>query len=185
VAEVSRLATTIIVLSDGRVASAGPAADIMQRVDLFPMTGRAEAGAIIEAIIEGHDEDTGLTLLRSRAGLWRMPRLTLDSASRVRVRVRARDVMLSTSPLRDVSALNIFPAVVAELGDPSAPIVDVQLDCSGEFLVARLTRHSVERLGLARGVRVHAVIKAVALDRRSLSGPWRQTASADIDVSEA
>jgi molybdate transport system ATP-binding protein len=52
VAEVARLATTIIVLSEGRVVSTGPAAETMQRIDLFPLTGRAEAGALIEAIIE-------------------------------------------------------------------------------------------------------------------------------------
>ena len=36
-----------------------------------------------------------------------------------------------------------------------------------------LTRYSVQRLGLAPGRPVYALVKSVALDRRSLSGPIR------------
>ena len=41
------------------------------------------------------------------------------------------------------------------------------------MLLARLTRYSVERLALAPGKPVFALIKSVALDRRSLSGPMQ------------
>ena len=75
IAEVARLASTIVLLSEGKVAAVGPTSEIMQRLDLFPLTGRAEAGAIIEATVERHDERFGLTELRSRAGLWKLPRL--------------------------------------------------------------------------------------------------------------
>src|SRR5262249_54232349 len=51
VPEVARLATTLIVLSEGRVVSSGTAAEIMQRLDLFPLTGRAEGGAIVDAVV--------------------------------------------------------------------------------------------------------------------------------------
>src|SRR5262245_32390939 len=45
IAEVARLATSLVVLSQGRVAAVGPTAQILGRIDLFPLTGRAEAGA--------------------------------------------------------------------------------------------------------------------------------------------
>ena len=44
IAEVTRLANTVVVLSEGRVAAAGPAGEVMGRLDLFPLTGRAEIG---------------------------------------------------------------------------------------------------------------------------------------------
>ena len=86
-----------MLLSEGKVAAVGPDAEIMQRLDLFPLTGRAEAGAIIEAEVVGHDERFGLTELRSRAGLWRLPRLDAAVGARLRLRVRARDVMIAKS----------------------------------------------------------------------------------------
>ena len=184
VAEVARLAPTVVLLSDGKVAAVGPTADVMRRLDLFPLTGRAEAGAIVDAVVERHDEHFGLSELRSRAGLWRLPRLDTPVGARVRLRVRARDVMLARSVPEDLSALNILPGVVADIGNADGAIVEVKLDCNGDALIARLTRYSVERLGIRPGEQVHALVKSVALDRRSLSGPIQVGASADAEASE-
>jgi molybdate transport system ATP-binding protein len=70
------------------------------------------------------------------------------------------------------------------MGDIAEPIVEVRLDCSGDALVARLTRHSIERLSLAPGVRVHALIKSVALDRRSLGGATADVSGADAEAND-
>ena len=185
IAEVARLASTVVLLSEGKVAAVGPTPEIMQRLDLFPLTGRAEAGAIIEATVERHDERFGLTDLRSRAGLWRLSRLEVPIGSRLRLRVRARDVMLAKSAPADSSALNVLPGVVAGIGAHDGPIVEICLDCNGEALIARLTRYSVERLGLTPGAQVYALIKSVALDRRSLSGPIPATSGADAEANDA
>jgi molybdopterin-binding protein len=53
-----------------------------------------------------------------------------------------------------------------------------QLRLGGERLLARVTKRSGEALGLAAGREVFAVIKTVAIDRRSLS---RQGDIAELD----
>jgi molybdate transport system ATP-binding protein len=63
-------------------------------------------------------------------------------------------------------------------------VIDVRLDCNGEALLAKLTRYSVEQLRLEPGMAVFAVVKSVAFDRRSLSGPLR-AGSADDDLTDA
>src|SRR5439155_583490 len=73
IAEVTRLATTMVVMSQGRVAAVGPTAAIMGRIDLFPLTGRAEAGAILNTRVAEHDIRFGLTTLRAAAGDLRVP----------------------------------------------------------------------------------------------------------------
>jgi molybdate transport system ATP-binding protein len=169
VPEVARLATTIVVLSEGRVAAQGSPAELLPRVDLFPLLGRAEAGAVIDVQVLSHDAVYGLTTLHSPAGLWRVPQVEAAVGARLRLRVRARDVMLSLSPPGDISALNSFAATVTEIGTDRGAIVDVRLACAGGVnLVARVTRLSVDRLGLLPGTAVHALVKSVALDRRSL-----------------
>jgi molybdate transport system ATP-binding protein len=183
VAEVARLASTVVLLADGKVAAVGPTSDILHRLDLLPLTGRAEAGAIIEATLLRHDDRFDLTELKSAAGLWKLPRLDAPVGTRLRLRVRARDVMIAKSLPADLSALNVLPGVVSDIAAGDGPVVDIRLDCNGDTLIARLTRYSVDRLGLARGVPVHALVKSVALDRRNLR---RRTtlSSADAEADE-
>jgi molybdate transport system ATP-binding protein len=184
IAEVARLATTLVVLSEGQVAAIGPTAEIMGRIDLFPLTGRAEAGAILSTRVSAHDDEFGLTVLKSAAGELRVPHLDLPVGAALRVRIRARDVMIALAPPNGLSALNVLPGTVAEIGAGDGPIVQLRLDCAGEALVARLTRRSVETLGLVPGKPVHAVIKSIAFDRHAFAGATPGASSADAEIAE-
>jgi molybdate transport system ATP-binding protein len=78
----------------------------------------------------------------------------------------------------------VLPGIVAEIAAGDGPIVQLRLDCAGEALIARLTRRSVETLGLVPGLPVHAVIKSVAFDQHSFAGATPGAASADAEVAE-
>ncbi|HEX3952440.1 MAG TPA: molybdenum ABC transporter ATP-binding protein [Stellaceae bacterium] len=182
IAEVTRLATTLVLMSEGRVAALGPTAAIMGRIDLFPLTGRAEAGAILAAQVASHDSVFGLTTLRAASGDLIVPHLDLPIGASLRVRIRARDVMIALQPPQGLSALNILPGTVAEIGETAGPIVEIRLDCAGEALVARLTRRSVDGLALAPGRAVYAVIKSIAFDRHALAGPPPDLPGADAET---
>ena len=51
------------------------------------------------------------------------------------------------------------------LGTRGGAQAEVKLDCSGAALTARLTAKSVQRLALAPGKPVYAVIKSVSFER--------------------
>jgi len=182
--EVARLATTLVVLSEGKVAAVGPTAEIMGRIDLFPLTGRAEAGAILTTRVAAHDRRFGLTVLKAAAGELRVPHLDLPVGAAFRVRIRARDVMIALAPPEGLSALNVLPGTVTDIAAGDGPIVQLRLDCAGEALVARLTRRSVETLGLIPGKRVHAVIKSIAFDHHAFAGAAPGAVSADAEIAE-
>jgi molybdate transport system ATP-binding protein len=149
------------------VVATGPTAEVLGRLDLFPITGPIEAGAVIEGAVEAHDEHAELTHVRSRAGLFRVPRLDLAPGTRVRMRVRARDVIIAVAPPQGLSALNVLPGKVVEVGPLQGPVADIALDCGGERLLAELTRQSVEVLQLAPGRDVFALVKSVTFDQVS------------------
>ena len=46
--------------------------------------------------------------------------------------------------------------------------MDLQLAVGGSMLVARITRRSLRQLGIRTGQKVHALVKAVAFDERSV-----------------
>ena len=167
--EVVRLADTLVLLSDGRVAAVGGVEELSGRLDLRPITGRHEAGAVLAATVTGHDQTFGLSELSFHGNRLLVPLLDLPPGSGLRVRIRARDVALCLTPPADTSILNVFSGVVKEIEASDRPQVDVLLDV-GAPLIARITRRSVAALGLEPGKPVHALVKAVAIDRHSLGG---------------
>jgi molybdate transport system ATP-binding protein len=60
----------------------------------------------------------------------------------------------------------------------------MRLDCAGEALVARLTRRSVETLGLTPGRLVYAVIKSIAFDHHAFAGAAPPSPGADAETRD-
>jgi molybdate transport system ATP-binding protein len=162
--EVVRLATRIVLLGEGSVQAVGTAAEVLGRLDLLPLTGRGDAGAILPASVQEHDPQYGLTLLRCAAGELRVPRLAAPPGTRVRVRIRARDVILALAPPREISALNALSCTVVEIGPAQGSSVAVRVACGEDTLLVYLTRLSLERLALGPGRSVYAIVKSVAIE---------------------
>jgi len=181
IAEVTRLATTVVLMSDGRVRAVGPVQEVMGRADLYPLVGRFEAGAVLAARVARYDSRWRLTELAGSFGTLVIPRLDAPVGAALRLRIRARDVILAVTAPAGISALNVLSARVEALVPIEEGALEVQLRTGNERLLARVTRRSGETLGLAPGRDVFALIKTVAIDRRSLSR-WGETADLDRDL---
>lgn len=165
--EVIRLADTMVVLDDGKAIATGGVEEIMSRLDLHPMTGRYEAGAVIPVSVLRHDDTYQLSVLGFGENLLWVPRVELASGESLRVRIRARDVALSRVRPQMTSLLNIFSGTVQEISQDGQPQAEILLDI-GVPLIARITRKSVVEMDLKVGDHVFAMIKAAAIDRHSL-----------------
>jgi len=168
VGEVTRLANTIVLITDGRVRAVGPLQEVMGRAELYPMAGRFEAGAVLAARVAAHDPRWGLTELAGAFGKLTVPRLPAPVGAALRVRIRARDVILAATPPTGISALNVLAGRVEAVVPIEEAALEVQLRLGNERLLARVTRRSGATLGLVPGREIFAVIKTVAIDRRSL-----------------
>lgn len=162
IAEVARLATTLVLIEAGRVRRAGPAGAVLADPQAVPILGLAEAGAVLLARIGARQQD-GLTEVAISGGTLLLPGLTAAAGTALNLRVAARDVILSRDRPEGLSALNILAATVTEVAEAGGPEALVQLRCGGDFLLARITRRSARALGLAPGVACHAIVKAVAV----------------------
>ena len=167
VPEITRLADTVVVLSNGECLAVGNVEEVMGRLDLKPHTGRYEAGAVIEATVVSHDPTHQLTTLSFSGGELRVPQLTAALGDRVRARVRARDVSLATQRPSGISILNILPGRVTAISQESGPIVDIQLAIGDASLLARITQRSLSDLGIHEHQELYALVKAVSFDHRS------------------
>lgn len=160
--EVARLADHLVLMEDGRVTARGPLGELWVRPEVAGAHGGA-ASAVIEARVEGHDEEWHLTRLKFTGGHILTARAERAFGERARLRVMARDVSITLERQSGTSILNIFPAVVEELTELSASQLLARLDVGGDKLLSAITRKSASALGLAPGKRVYAQVKAVAL----------------------
>lgn len=167
VSEVARLATSIVLIENGRLRKSGPAAQLLADPQTAPAFGLRDAGAMIEARIGGHETD-GLTRLETQAGPIWLPALQGASGTKLRLRILARDVMIATQRPEGISALNVLPCTITELRAGDGPGALIQLAVGDDHILARVTQRSVQQLGLAPGRRVFAVLKAVSVARAAV-----------------
>ncbi len=160
--EMARLGDHLVLMERGRIKEQGSLETMLGNLELLS-TFAEEPGVVFEAVVAGHDLVDGITRLDFAGGSLAVPLREDAPGRRVRCRIAPSDVSVTLSRADDSSILNILPATVTELGMTAETTqVMVRLDAGGIFLLARITRLSCRRLGLAPGVPVFAQIKALA-----------------------
>lgn len=165
VEEVVRLAATVVLMSAGTVAAVGEVEEVMGRPDLRVAAGTFEGGAVVDARVTGQDMQYDLATLAFDGGTLTVTNLDALIGEPVRVRIRARDVSIALDPPSRVSIQNVLHGKIAAIGPAQAGIVDVTIAVGSVMLRSRITRRAADQLGLAPGLEVYALIKAVSLDR--------------------
>lgn len=166
VEEVIRLADLVVMMSDGKVVASGAAEEVMGRPDLRPTSGTFEGGAVVDARVVEQDIQSDLATLQFNGGTLIVANVDALIGEPVRVRVRARDVSIALEQPKHISIQNILRGTITEVGEERAGGVDVSIAVGATIVRSRVTRRSVQQLGLAPGLQVYALIKAVSLDRR-------------------
>ena len=162
--EVLRLADHLLWLVGGRVRAAGVPDAVMADFGFARWQGE-EAAVVAAAEVREHDEAYALTRLASPWGALWVRRQPHAPGERVRVQIRAADVSLGLAPEPASSLLNQFAVRVLAMEDGTAGEVLLRLgaDDAAAPLLARITRLSRDRLGLAVGAAVYARVKSVAV----------------------
>src|SRR5262249_24821710 len=165
VEEVVRIADTVVLMSAGSVLAVGPAEDVMGRPDLRPGEGAFEGGAVIDAKVVDQDIEQDVATLAFDGGTLTATNVDALIGEPVPGRICARDVAIAPARPRRISIQNVLQGTIAGVTAGSNGIVDVAIDVGGTILRSRVTRRAVEQLGLAEGLPVYAMVKAVSLTR--------------------
>ncbi|MCB1883970.1 MAG: molybdenum ABC transporter ATP-binding protein [Geminicoccaceae bacterium] len=167
--EVARLARDMVLLSGGRVAATGPVETVLGRLDLRPMTGRFEAGSILEGRLAAHDPEDHLSEVALGGQRLVLPLVDAPLGATVRLRVRARDVALALSRPEGISIQNVLKGRIADLRTAGPGLVELNLLVEGQTLSARLTVRAARALDLKPGLEAFALVKTMALDRSGIA----------------
>jgi molybdate transport system ATP-binding protein len=160
--EVIRLAERILLLSRGTVAALGGVKEILERSDLWPLTGRLEAGSIVEGVVVAHR--SGMTHALLDGQTVRMPQIAVLPGRTIRLHVHARDVAIAMERPSNLSIRNVLEARVERIDLDETVYAELLLNIGVQTLRARITRDALEELHLAPRQSVYALIKSVVLD---------------------
>lgn len=165
-AELARGADYLLSMRDGVIVRCGTLNEVLCSSD-NPFG--SSAGAVLETRVSHCDNQ--LTVLQSGELQLRLPGIRHAVGTALRLLIPADTVSITLSPAHDSSILNIIPARVESLGNVCDGQRLVRLQTDAGPLLARLSGHSVGKLGLAPGMEVHAQIKGASLVRVNRSAP--------------
>lgn len=163
--EIGRLCDHLVVLDDGRVVASGELQAVLTGLEV-PVLAGAEAGTVIAAEVFEHDPGYELTRLRFSGGELRVAGLPRDATGRLRLRIRASDISLCRERPVATTILNVLEAAIEAVDEAPGASRLIRLRIGNDRLLARVTRLSVDELGLRVGDVVFAQIKAVAVRSR-------------------
>ncbi len=159
--EVLYLADHVYQIEAGRVASASAAIE-------FAVSDAGATHNNAAAIVSCEVIDTEAAYALTRVSLdgqtLYISAEGFDPGELIRVKIPARDVSLTRTKATETSIINIIEGTVLDIQPASnGPVATVTLACGQQRLLARITRKSVNDLGLMAGDKVFAQIKGVAL----------------------
>ena len=158
--EVFALGERVIVLAGGRIVAQGRPHEVMSTPRLETVAQLLGFENIFDATVTSLHEERGTLTCRLGAGpvALETPLVRAEVGARLRVGIRAGDLLLATEIPRGLSARNILPGIIQKLEQRDV-IISAVIDCSGTAFEVHLTLAAREALQFAPGKSVWVVVK--------------------------
>lgn len=161
--EVLRLATHLVLMEKGRAVVSGTLPEVALHPVLARLAGEAAVGAVLDATVLEVDGTSGLATVAAGDGVLQVPARRLLPGAPVRLQLLAADIIIATRPPEGLSVRNVLAGTVLAVEEGSAGSRRVSVDIGGVTLLSRITALAAAELGLAPGMAVWALVKAVSL----------------------
>jgi molybdate transport system ATP-binding protein len=157
--EVDALGERVIALDSGRVVSVGAPMDVLNAPRHKKLAQAAGFENLLTATVLDLREADGVMRIRLADTQCEMevPLGYATAGSRVRVAIRAGDILLATESPRGLSARNVIEGRILSL-EQRGPLVIARVDCGVSFVV-HLTPGAVRTLALTLGRSAWLVLK--------------------------
>ncbi len=168
-AEVRALCDEVLVLDRGRAVAHGATGALLTDPAILTLGGGEALENLLPAVVEGHDGETSRLRLGSPPLAADAPRLVAPRAAGapgdpLLVGLPAHEILIATRRPEGLSARNALPAEVAAV-TPTAGLhlLTARLHPALPEVAARVSRRTVEELGLAPGAGIFVVMKAAGV----------------------
>ena len=158
--EVFALGDEVIVLDEGKIVAQGRPHEVMRAPRLETVANLSGFENIFDATVLALHDDRGSMTCRLRSGQVDLvtPLVRAEVGSRLRVGVRAGDLLLATEKPRGLSARNVLPGKIRRLEQRDVT-VSAMVDCGGTEFEVHVTLAARDALQLGPGKNVWVVVK--------------------------
>jgi molybdate transport system ATP-binding protein len=158
--EVFALGDEVIVLDAGRIVAQGRPHEVMRAPRLETVANLSGFENIFDATVLALHEDRGSMICRLGSGPVDLvtPLVRAEVGSRLRVGVRAGDLLLATEEPHGLSARNVVPGKIQRLEQRDVTI-SAMVDCGGTEFEVHITLAARDALQLGAGKSVWVVVK--------------------------
>ena len=160
--EVTQLADTLIILSNGVVQTSGTIEEMQNRVDVS-LAEERDATTVWQATITEHESEYHLTRVDFLGGSISLPAIADKIGTPLRIQIYARDVSITLEPSMATSILNVIAATITGITDDNQGRSIVRLQIGDQTLLAHITHKSTVLLKLQLGMKVYAQIKGISI----------------------
>lgn len=161
--EVIKLADHIAVFEEGKMKAFGTLREVLQNIQI-PVDVGGDYGSVIKGVISDKDEHWHLENVRAGNLVLIMPESKHPVGTEVTIRILAKEVALSLTPVEQSSYRNCLKGKIVDIAEmPDHANTLVKLECSGEIIVSMVTRKAASDLQLSIGKEIYGLVKAVLL----------------------
>lgn len=160
--ELFYLSKQMLLVNQGRIEAIGEPQQLFLDSELS-LIKFAQQGLIVNVTVKSFDEKEGLiegtldgqSLFISAESAPLMPQ--------IQVKISSRDVIVATKPITESSLLNCISAQVVDFVQYDNQAIILTLKIESQFLYARITLRSFNKLGLSVGSCVYAHVKTMSI----------------------
>jgi molybdate transport system ATP-binding protein len=158
--EVFALGEQVVVLDSGKIVAQGLPHDVMRAPRLETVAQLLGFENIFDAKVAAIHGDRGtMTCCVENSTLeLETPLVRAETGSRLRVGIRAGDLLLAIENPRGLSARNVLPGTISRIEQRDV-LVSVDTNCGGVNFEAHLTPAARDALGLSINQQVWVVVK--------------------------
>ncbi len=164
--EVTRLANYLVILRDGKVAADGEITKVLATTNIGALTGLRMTGSILSGIGAEHDAKYRMQAVTVDGQVFHVLHDRVEPGTQLRIRIRARDVILAKTRPADISVRNVLSGTVCSIEAAAEDgMAEIMVKLQQQCLRAGITRHALAELALASGDPVFALVKTASLER--------------------
>ena len=173
--EISQIGDQIVLIKDGKKINGGSVSDILNTNLFRDLTGKFELSSVLDGKVVGHDNNLHITTLDLDGQKLIVPGLPGSLNKVVRIRIRSRDIILSSSRLETKITENELEGLISsiEIENNSAfselviLLKNLNNDKNIQKLRARITTYNIKKMKLSENDMVFIYISSVSIDRQA------------------